>query len=326
MITETSRIKLALEQAVNWDEGLILVEHHNTGFLGVLYALMKDAGKLDRLKVITFDQPELSNTYNPLGSISVRAAAAKAAKLDPFSSHAFWTDVNSYTLAAAILTLALQPGNPAFHSKDVLALLADFDLLLSYTQRIAPDESEHHQDGLNWLNASLSHWQQDGQWNFRQYKALTTGLVAKFGCFAHTPVSAVINTYTPEVDLARAIREKDIVVFRLAALNDYLALDLFDRLLMLDLEAAVATVSEIDDGFPAPTEIARTEGIVRLQPGASFIRVTSEHSDLPASPTTKMVVTHRSQPSRAGINAWGVFNERTQLSHHENEEAAAYRG
>ena len=314
MITEASRIKLAIKQAVDWNEGLILVEHHNTGFLGVLYALMKDAGRLDRLKVVTFDQLELSNTYNPFGSISVRAAAAKATKLDPSSRHAFWTDVNSYSLAAAILALALQPGNPAFHSKDVLALLADFDLLLFYVQRIDPFESEHHQGGLTWLNASLGHWHQDGQWNFKQYKTLTSGLVAKFGDLTLAAVSPIINTYTPEIDLVKAIREREVVVFSLGALNDYLALDLFDRLLMLDLEAALATVAETSSCFPAPTEIARQEGIVRLQPGASIIRVTSEHRDLHFSPTSEFVVTHRPQTSRDGINAWDVFIGQTQIS------------
>mgnify|MGYP002041091811 FL=1 len=165
-------------------------------------------------------------------------------KIQANSTEEFWTDIARYTLTAATLVLKLQPGGPAFNIKDMIALLMDFDLLRYYTERIRPEDSKYHKEGMDWLYSYLRNWwknDEDG-WNYQSYKTLTQGLVSKLSAFAHSEYSSIVNTYAPDVDLKQAILNNEVVVLSMSSLADKDGVELFGKLFISDLARAVGEI------------------------------------------------------------------------------------
>ena len=246
--TGTGKTELLLsiiQQQIRKGAGLILVEaKSDSDFAGSIYAMMREANRLDQFKLINFEFPEQSHTYNPLYSGGVRATLSTMMKMQGSSKEQFWTDIARYTLTAATLVLKLQPGAPAFNIKDLIALLMDFDLLLSYTKRIRPEESKYHKDGVDWLYSYLRAWwkEQDHEWNYSQYQTLTRGLVSSLSPFAHSEYSSIVNTYAPDVDLKQAILNNEVVVLSMSSLVDKDGVEMFGRLFISDLARAVGEI------------------------------------------------------------------------------------
>ena len=125
----------------------------------------------------------------------------------------------------------------------MIALLSDFDLLLSYTKRIRAEESKQHKEGMDWLYSYLNNWWKDGEgWNYGQYKTLTQGLVSKLSAFAHSEYSSIVNTYAPDVDLKHAILNNEVVVLSMSSLADKDGVELFGKLFISDLARAVGEI------------------------------------------------------------------------------------
>lgn len=246
--TGTGKTELLLsiiQQQIRKGAGLILVEaKSDSDFAGSIYAMMREANRLDQFKLVNFEYPEQSHTYNPVYSGGVRATLSTLMKIQANSKEEFWTDVARYTLTAATLVLKLQPGSLAFNIKDMIALLMDFDLLLSYTKRIRPEESKYHKEGMDWLYSYLRNWwkEADQEWNYSQYKSLTQGLVSKLSAFAHSEYSSIVNTYVPDVDLKQAILNNEVVVLSMSSLADKDGVELFGKLFISDLARAVGEI------------------------------------------------------------------------------------
>ncbi|PWD02035.1 type IV secretory system conjugative DNA transfer family protein [Pseudomonas amygdali] len=246
--TGTGKTELLLsiiQQQIRKGAGLILVEaKSDSDFAGSIYAMMKEANRLDQFKLINFEYPEQSHTYNPVYSGGVRATLSTLMKIQANSSEEFWTDIARYTLTAATLVLKLQPGSPAFNIKDMIALLSDFDLLRAYTKRIRPEESKYHREGMDWLYSYLRNWWKNDEegWNYNQYKTLTQGLISKLSSFAHSEYSSIVNTYAPDVDLKESILNNEVVVLSMSSLADKDGVELFGKLFISDLARAVGEI------------------------------------------------------------------------------------
>lgn len=242
---KTELLLALIQQQIRKGAGLILVEaKSDSDFAGSIYSMMKAAGRLDQFKLINFEFPENSHTYNPFFSGGVRATLSTAMKIQANSSEEFWTDIARFCLTASILTLKLLPGSPAFHIKDLIAVLSDFDLLLEYTRKIRPDESIYHKDGSDWLYSFLRYWwnEQDNEWNYKQYKTLTQGLISKLSAFGHSEYSTIVSTYAPDVDLKQAILNNEVVVLSMSSLADKDGVELFGKLFISDLARAVGEI------------------------------------------------------------------------------------
>lgn len=242
---KTELLIAVMQQQIKKGAGLILVEAKSDSDLsGALYAMMEEAGRLDEFRLINFEFPEISHTYNPFFSGGVRATISTAMKIQANSTEEFWTDVARYTLTAAILTMKLQPGAPAFHIKDIIACLSDFDLLLGFIDKIRKEDSTAHSDGREWLFSYLRYWRDDekDEWNYKQFKVLLQGLVAKLSAFAHSEYSRIVNTYSPDVDLKEAILNNQVVVLSMSSLADKDGVALFGKLFISDLARAIGEI------------------------------------------------------------------------------------
>lgn len=242
---KTELLLAIIQQQIRKGAGLILVEaKSDSDFAGSIYSMMKAANRLDQFKLINFEFPEQSHTYNPVFSGGVRATLSTLMKIQANSTEEFWTDIARYTLTAATLVLKLQPNAPAFNIKDMIALLADFDLLLMYLRRICPEDSKYHKEGMDWLYSYLRNWWKNDEegWNYNQYKTLTQGLISKLSSFAHSEYSGIVNTYAPDVDLKQAILNNEVVVLSMSSLADKDGVELFGKLFISDLARAIGEI------------------------------------------------------------------------------------
>ncbi|MDX2309987.1 type IV secretory system conjugative DNA transfer family protein [Pseudomonas sp. On1] len=242
---KTELLLAIIQQQIKKGAGLLLIEaKSDSDFSGSIYGMMEAAGRLDELLIINFEFPEMSHTYNPFFSGGVRATISTAMKLQANSKEEFWTDIARYSLTAAVLALKLQPGEPVFHIKDIIAVLSDFDLLLSFIRNIRVSDSIYHSDGVEWLHSYLRFWfdEEKQVWNLRGYKQLLQGLVSKLSAFAHSEYSSIVNTYSPDVDLKEAILQNKVVVLSMSSLADKDGVKLFGKLFISDLARAVGEI------------------------------------------------------------------------------------
>lgn len=242
---KTELILAIIQQQIKKGAGLILVEaKSDSDFAGAIYGMMKAANRLDQFKLINFEFPEVSHTYNPVYSGGVRATLSTAMKMQANSKEEFWKDVNRYSLSAAILCMKLQPGEPVFHLKDLIALLSSFDLLKSFVNRIRETDSKAHADGKEFLYAYMRYWwdEEKQEWNTRQFKTLLQGAISKLSAFAHSEYSQIVNTYNPDVDLKESILNGEVVVLSMSSLADKDGVELFGKLFISDLARAVGEI------------------------------------------------------------------------------------
>lgn len=242
---KTELLLAIIQQQIRKGAGLILVEAKSDSDLsGAIYAMMEQAGRLDELQLINFEFPEISHTYNPFFYGGVRASISTAMRLQANSSEEFWKDIARYSLTAAILSMKLQPGSPAFHIKDIIALLSDFDILLDMIRSIREADSPAHKDGKEWLHSYLRYWRDEikQQWNVMQFKNLLGGLVSKLSAFAHSEYSRIVNTYSPDVDIKESILSNKVVVLSMSSLADKDGVELFGKLFIADLARAVGEI------------------------------------------------------------------------------------
>lgn len=242
---KTELILAIIQQQIRKGAGLILVEAKSDSALsGAIYGMMKAANRLDEFRLINFEFPEVSHTYNPFFSGGVRATISTAMKIQANSTEQFWNDVTKHSLTAAILTLKLQPGLPAFHIQDIIAVLSDFDMLLDYISKIREQDSTSHYDGKRWLYSYLRYWRDEekGGWNTKQFKTLLLGLITRLGAFAHSEYARIVNTYSPDVDIKEAILNNQVVVLSMSALTDNEGVKMFGQLFISDLARAVGEI------------------------------------------------------------------------------------
>ncbi|MCF5381933.1 hypothetical protein GIW05_00155 [Pseudomonas syringae] len=313
MSINTAQLSKAFDQAVSGNEGLILIEHHNMGYADDVIARARDGGQQARLKVVTFESPLESATYNPLVNLSVRAALEQAALRDPSSREEFRSDIGAFALLALMLTLRLQPGGPAYHLKDMIVLLSDLDMWFEYANRIQPQESPDHKAGSAWVyNYMRNWWREDEQlWDYNTYKRLTQGLLARLSGFAHAESSMIVNTYAPDVDLARSIELGEIVVFKLSGIYGEYARGFFDRLLMLDLDSAVFAQNNAPESSLLWT-LERDEGVQRAFPNTTIIRVLSDINVSTGMATHDNQSANKLSDSKGDSGAWENFLKRSR--------------
>lgn len=310
MSINTVQLSKAIDQAVSGKQGLILIEHHNTGYSDDVIARARDCGQQSRLKVVTFESPLESATYNPMGNLSVRAALEEAALRNPSSREEFWSDVSGFAISALMLTLRLQPCGPAYHLKDMIALLSDLDMWFEYANQIQPQESPDHIAGSAWVYSYMRNWwrEDDQQWDYNTYKRLTQGLLAKLSGLAHAESSMIVNTYTPDVDLAKSIELGEIVVFKLSGME---ARGLFDRLLMQDLDSAVFAQKNAPESRLLWT-LKWDEGVQRAFPNTTIIRVLSDSNVSTGMATHGNQSANKLRDSKGDSGAWEDFLKRSR--------------
>ncbi|EMZ45645.1 hypothetical protein OFL75_19180 [Pseudomonas aeruginosa] len=127
---------------------------------------------------LSFDEQGISGRYNGRGQLEVCIPAGVAP--EPVSKNDFWANVAHYSLVAAAITLKLQARQDKVSLKDLVSILSDLENMLVLVEAAEPVPSDFT-GAFEWLHSCLQHWKgdTDGEWNFRHFKILQQGLLAR---------------------------------------------------------------------------------------------------------------------------------------------------
>lgn len=244
---KTELYQAILYQQIKKGGGCIIVEaKSDSDFSGTAYRLAEECDRLDDLYIVNLEHPHMSHTWNPVMYGGVRQQINVLMQIQGNSSEEFWTDIARYSLSAGILALRLQPGQPAFHLKDLVAVLSDFMMMRDLVSSIRSGDSDDHRRGKEFLAVYLKYWlnEKDGAPDTQRYKTLLTGLVSKLSAYCHSEYASVLNTYSPDVDIKDAILNGKIVILSMSALADKDGSELLGRLFIADLARAVGEIQQ----------------------------------------------------------------------------------
>lgn len=127
---------------------------------------------------LSFDEQGISGRYNGRGQLEVCIPPGVAP--EPVSKNDFWANVAHYSLVAAAITIKLQTRQDQVSLRDIVAHLSDLEKMLALVEAVELETSDFT-GAFEWLRSCLQHWKgdTDGEWNFRLFKILQQGLLAK---------------------------------------------------------------------------------------------------------------------------------------------------
>ena len=236
-----------LSQQIKKGGGVIIVEaKSDSDFAGSAYRMCEEADRLDDLSIINLEHPEISHSWNPLHNGGVRQQISMLKAIQGSSSEEFWEDVARFATTAAILSLALQPGNPSYHIRDLIPVLSDFQVLKQLVKTIREEDSKDHLEGKRFLATYLNHWyiKEKEAFDEAKYKNLLLGTISKLNAYSHSEYVDIVNTYNPDVDIKKTILEGKIVILSMSALADKDGAELLGRLFIADIARAVGEIQQ----------------------------------------------------------------------------------
>lgn len=127
---------------------------------------------------LSFDEQGITGRYNGQGLLEVFIPAGVSP--EPVSKNDFWANVAHYSLVAAAITLTLQTRQDKVSLKDLVSILSDLEKMLVLVEAAEPVPSDFT-GAFEWVRSCLQHWKEDtdGTWNFRHFKILQQGLLAR---------------------------------------------------------------------------------------------------------------------------------------------------
>lgn len=210
------------------------------------YRMLEAQGRPQDFRFLNFEDIYKSHSYNPVFSGSPRSMINTGMMVLPNDGDEFFRDVNRYGLTAAIVCLKHQPGNPTFNIKDLCVVLSDLKEFIRLYEKM-PETSKEFIQARQFIAQFLSFWKttnRDGEeyMNTDLYQTRLMGLVAKLSAFTHSEFGELINSYSPDIDLRKAIEEGQVVVISFSSLGDAESTALFGKLAMADFARAVGDV------------------------------------------------------------------------------------
>lgn len=209
-----------------------------------VYAMAKEASREDDVRFVNFNRPEYSHTYNPLLYGNVREGVSSVMKLFDTKGEQFFRDMARGALTAAFLVIRAQPEPVAFNFSDLAVLFSEYGEMDRLYRNVVP---EHPDRGVIWSFLKQFHghdYRGEPFIDTKRYSELLTGLHVKMLDFSHSEYRHVLNDYSPDIELKRAIMENKIIVVVIPALSDKEGVTLFGRLFLADLSRAIGQIQQ----------------------------------------------------------------------------------
>lgn len=206
----------------------------------------KIAGRENDLLVVNVDKPELSNTYNPILNGDPDEIASRLLNLLPSSENDPGSDFyrQSANHALVAITGALQAAKFRYHFGDLSILLQSGEAMENLLRQ-TPEGPERAA-----LDVFLDKYRKiegkgGAKLDINKMKEVLGGMAGRLATFSQGKFGKVFNTYTPDVDLAEAIRGNKIVYFMLPTMGkDTAALNL-GKMAISDLRSAVSVLQAV---------------------------------------------------------------------------------
>lgn len=221
------------------------------------FSLMKSIGRGDDVLVIDFDNPEMSNSYNPILYGDPDEVATRIVSLIPFSEGSPGADHyrSEATIALTTFVAALQKAGLAYSMID-LALLLMSDKALAELDEKLTEIDEYAEETIN-FKTFLSKCIKKGKIDTIYLKSMFGGVGGRIFQLGTGKFGQITSTYNPDVKLFDVITQNKILWVKLPTLGKTEAANAFGKILVSDLRTAVSWVLKLPDNKkPSPLFLA----------------------------------------------------------------------
>lgn len=198
-------------------------------------------GREDEFYVMNVDEPENSNTYNPLLNGDPDEIASRLLNLLPSSDNNPGSDFykQSANYALTVLVGALQSANKRYTFMD-LAIMLQSAAAIGKVETLVPLDSPAFMVLQVFLDQFKKKDKNGVQVDVNKIKDILGGMSGRIAQFAQGKFGKVFNTTTPEIDLTDIVRNNKMCYVMLPTMGkDTAALNL-GKMVLSDLRTAVA--------------------------------------------------------------------------------------
>ena len=198
-------------------------------------------GREDEFYVMNVDEPENSNTYNPLLNGDPDEIASRLLNLLPSSDNNPGSDFykQSANYALTVLVGALQSANKRYTFMD-LAIMLQSAAAIGKVETLVPLDSPAFMVLQVFLDQFKKKDKNGVQVDVNKIKDILGGMSGRIAQFAQGKFGKVFNTTTPEIDLTDIVRNNKMCYVMLPTMGkDAAALNL-GKMVLSDLRTAVA--------------------------------------------------------------------------------------
>ncbi|MNR71710.1 Type IV secretion-system coupling protein DNA-binding domain protein [compost metagenome] len=207
-----------------------------------LSMMMNLCGRGDEFYVLNVDQPENSNTYNPILKGDADEVASRLLNLLPGTENSPGADYfrQQANYALTVLTGALKAAKRRYDFND-LSILLQSDRALESLLRLRMDPETKRTLEI-FLNQFMKKDKSGTVIDLDKVKNLLGGISGRIALFAQGKFGRVFNTYTPEIDLTDIVMNNKCLYVMLPTMGkDTAALNL-GKIILSDLRTAVYNV------------------------------------------------------------------------------------
>lgn len=233
-------------------------------FLKRVHHIACEYGREDHLRIVDFDHPEISHTYNPvMGGSGVRSKVSTLMKLNNNTKEEFFRDMNRSAVVNALVALDSQPDKPGVHFGDLGVLFNDpYEFHRLFMNM--PEDTLEQRQAREFVWQFLQRWvdrTRDGQviYNEENYRKFLQGLATKMNDFAHSEYRQIACSYDPDIEMYDIITRRRILVISMPALSDKEGLKLFGQLIMADIARAIGQIQAYETQPHLPCRLIAEE-------------------------------------------------------------------
>lgn len=243
--------KTTLAEFILWAQvarggGYIFVDPKiDSGQRDKMYYMAKILGREDEFYVININEPQNSNSYNPILSGDPDEVASRLMNLVPSTEGNAGADhyKQTATYALTVIIAALQRANKLYTFGD-LAILLQSSQAVERLLRLVPESAEKRSLEI-FVDQFRKRTKEGSQIDTERMKTALGGMAGRIAMFAQGKFGEVFNTVTPDVDLLDVVKNKKMLYITLPTMGkDSSALNL-GKMIVSDLRSACAKLQEM---------------------------------------------------------------------------------
>lgn len=216
-----------------------------------LFHVAKMCGREDDFYIINTSDPALSHTYNPILQGDADEVASRLMALVPSTEGSPGADFYKQSAQNALQVIigALKATGKVYHFGDLTVLLQSSKALAELESHLIAERGADDADARA-FSIFLDQYRsrnKDGvvQIDAKRMKETLGGMAARIAQFAQGGFGHIFNTYQPEIDLTKILKEGKMVYVMLPTMaKDAAALNL-GKMILSDLRTAVSRLQEM---------------------------------------------------------------------------------
>lgn len=246
---------LMMFQHIQAGGGLLFIDGKiDSGNVEQIYHFAAYCGRSHDVYIINTDDPENSNTYNPILFGDPDEKADALLQQIPSTEANPGADFYKQEAKVGLTTLirALQTAKMSYNMIDLTVLLSSAEALFDLQRKL--EQAAPGSDALKEYSLFLSKFRQEGNkenpkpgLDMKKVRDTFGGMAGRMYGFGTGKFGKILNSYDPDVNLYEAIRANKIIYVALATMGKDATARNFGKLVISDLRTAVSWLQRLPE-------------------------------------------------------------------------------